>query len=183
MTEPTKPEPTCMPDSEINALWLVFGQRLRLNARRFLGAGRRLEDSEAIANAAFMSLIRYVTENEKDPNSSDDPDLWKVAFGIAKNKSLEANRLVSTKGRGGGMKQQGVSEMADTYTEDPSFFLQLEELMSQLCEYTSKTPLVRQIVERRLQGQSSKDIAAVLQVSESTVSRRLEEIRQFIHES
>ncbi len=37
-------------------------------ARKFLGAGRRLEDSEGIANAAFFSLFRKISTLEGENN-------------------------------------------------------------------------------------------------------------------
>lgn len=170
-------------NTEVENLWLVYGTRLRMIARRFLGAGRRIEDSEGIANAAFLSLVKQVsTEDGLVEDSSDRDALWPLAFGIARNKALQANRRASTITKGGCAECQPADGVQDKGAEDPALLAQLEELIIKLDEYTANTPLVRQIVERRLLGQTSKEIAEVLGVSQSMVSRRLAELRRFMEE-
>ena len=159
----------------------MYGKRLRAIASRFLGSGRRIEDSEGIANAAFLSLVKQIGADDAEDHR-DFEGLWPLAIGIARNKSREANRTGVTQKRGGLVKSTGTDGVADLTAKEPALFAELEELMERLNKYTSETPLVRQIVERRLEGLSSKDIAGILRVSAATVSRRLAELRRFLTE-
>ena len=67
----SKEELLFLNEHDISELWKKLGPELRAVATRFLGAGRSVEDSVGIANAAFHSLIRavdakdLVTEEEK----------------------------------------------------------------------------------------------------------------------
>ena len=165
-------------ESQINNLWLQYGSRLRAVASRFLGAGRQIEDSEGIANAAFHSLINRVNrENEKD-QVVDPYDLWPLALGIARNKARMANRRKTCSPMG-----EFAEEIVDKIGDDPSLFAELEELLQQLKEYTTKNPEFRTIVELKLQGKTSKEIAARLNTSEPTVSRRLAQLKRYLEET
>ena len=168
-------------DTEVNELWTKYGERLRGIACKFLGAGRKIEDSKGIANAAFLSLVKQVGSDDA-ANDRECDGLWPIAFGIAKNKANMANRSESSQKKGGEMKKNSTDGLADELTDDPSLFSELEELIERLNQYTADTPQVRQIVEMRLQGQTSKEIAKTLNTSQSSVSRRLAELRQFLNE-
>lgn len=168
-------------ETEVGNLWKRYGDRLHNLASRFLGSSRRIEDSQGIANAAFLSLIKQIGSEEMESEEGID-GLWPLAMGIARNKAKMAIRKEAAQKRGGGIDFSPTEGVADNTSDDPSFFVELEELVERLDKYTNDTPVVRQIVERRMQGQTSKDIALELGLSQSKVSRRLAELRQFLSE-
>jgi len=173
-------------EPEITELWNQFGPRLRAVATKFLGTGRSIEDSEHIANAAFHSLIKRVNADSAFDNvlAEEQRDgLWPIAIGIARNKSRQANRDARASKRGGSMERSYPDEFPDKLGDDPRLFAELDELLDRLREYTEGDAVTRGIVQQRLQGITSKQIAANLKVSESRVCRRLAELRRFLEES
>ncbi len=166
-------------ESEINTLWQQYGPKLRAVATRFLGAGRRIEDSEGVANAAFHSLIKRVRKDGERAEASDPYDLWALAIGIARNKARMANRKGKNAPNAIG---EFAEEIPDDNSDDPSLFAELEELLLQLRAYTEENELLRSIVQRKLQGKTSKEIAAELGTSEPTVSRRLGQLKRYLEE-
>ena len=173
-------------DSEIADLWNQLGPRLRAVATKFLGTGRAIEDSEHIANAAFHSLIKRVNANGEAGVILDEEQrdgLWPIAIAIARNKALQANRGESAAMRGGKMARNYADDFSDQVGDSPELFAELEELLDRLREYTEGDNITRQIVQQRLQGITSKQIAVNLKISESRVCRRLKELRRFLEES
>ena len=168
-------------DSEVGKLWKMYGERLRGIASKFLGNGRKIEDSQGIANAAFLSLIKQVGADDLE-DDRDYEGLWPLAIGIARNKARMAIRSENAQIRGGRIEFTPIDGVQDQAADDPSFFSELEDLIERLDKYTTDTPIVRQIVERRLQGQTSKEIAKELKTSPSSVSRRLAQLRKFLNE-
>lgn len=171
--------PSRMEESQINDLWLRYGPKLRSTASRFLGAGRRIEDSEGIANAAFHSLINRVNRDGEQAKEVDPYALWPLAIGIARNKARMANR-------GERNAPEPIGEFADEIAggngDDPRLFAELEELLQQLKKYTENNSELQKIVESKLQGKSSKEIARELGTSESSVSRRLGQLKRYLEE-
>ena len=72
-----KEELLVLDENDIAELWKKLGPELKVVASRFLGAGRSVEDSLGIANAAFHSLIRAI--DAKDLVQEDQQlGLWPV---------------------------------------------------------------------------------------------------------
>lgn len=185
-------------EEAINELWKRYGSRIQGIASKYLGAApRRIMDSEDIKNVAFMSLLGYV--NELDPS---DPDviaqrgfsyeelkngIWPIAFGIARKKALLANRKETAGKRGGNVEHAGIQERVfeDGNSDEPWVLASLEETMQFLKTYASQSSnqnLVK-ILQLRIEGVNSKEIALHLKLSEASVSRRLAELRKALSES
>ncbi|QEG21036.1 ECF-type sigma factor [Mariniblastus fucicola] len=184
-------------EDAINELWERYGSRIQGIASKYLGAApRRIMNSEDIKNVAFMSLIGYV--NELDPS---DPDgisqkgfsyeelkdgIWPIAFGIAKKKALLANRKEKAGKRGGDIERSGIQERVfeDDNSEEPWVLASIEEQMQFLKAYATKSASgdIEQILQLRIEGVSSKEIARELKLSEASVCRRLKELRKALSE-
>ena len=187
-------------EDAIADLWRRYGDRLRGIARQHLGPARPVLDSEDIANAAFNSLIRSLRDpNLHDPrdtsstvNSSTaslSPDEWKngiwpIALGIARNKAMEANRRELAAKRGGGYQHASTDRnmVEDSTTSQPHVMALVQEQIEVLHRYVQEKPRLQEILQLRLEGIASNQIAATLGISEASVCRRLAEIRRVLEE-
>ena len=73
----SKEELFVLDENDISDLWKKLGPELRAVASRFLGAGRSVEDSLGIANAAFHSLIRAIDAKDL-VQEEQEIGLWPV---------------------------------------------------------------------------------------------------------
>ena len=86
--EYSKEELLVLDENDISELWKKLGPELRAVASRFLGAGRSVEDSFGIANAAFHSLIRAI--DAKDLVTEEQQiGLWPVLIKTLDPRLLE----------------------------------------------------------------------------------------------
>ena len=84
----SKEELLVLDENDISELWKKLGPELKAVASRFLGAGRSVEDSLGIANAAFHSLIRAI--DAKDLVQEDQQiGLWPVLIETIDARLLE----------------------------------------------------------------------------------------------
>lgn len=86
-----KEEILLLTDADIAELWEKLGPELRRVATRFLGAGRSVEDSVGIANAAFHSLIRAI--DAKDLVDEEQKNgLWPVLIRTVDSKLVRESQ-------------------------------------------------------------------------------------------
>ena len=168
-------------DTDVNKLWANYGERLRTIASRFLGAGRRIEDSHGIANAAFLSLVKKIGSD--DFNEGEADRFWPLAIGIARNKAREANRRALALQRGGGAVTSPIEGVTDARAEDPSVLAQLEELIERLDKYTEERPKLRTTIEKLMEGKTQKEAAIELGMTPVKVHRILAELKAFLSEN
>lgn len=170
----------------------IFQQHLELLKRlaktRLPPGVRRLADEDDIANSVFKSFFKGV-QNDRFPKLETDDDLWQIFGMLVKNKVAGQIRHLSRKKRGGG-KVRGESifagEGGDTMlgglnnlpsgqqTADQA--MQAQEDFDAMLEKLPDEPL-REIAVLKLNSLTNREIASKLDISERSVERKLQRIR------
>jgi DNA-directed RNA polymerase specialized sigma24 family protein len=174
--------------NNIGQLWDRYFQRLvRLAGSRLPGHARRVVDEEDVALSAFQSFCERARQGQF-PEVANRDDLWRVLFAITVRKAIGVVRHQTRQKRGGGrvLGESGLAQGGGTPDGGLARFLsreptpddaaeladQLETLFERLNDAT-----LRVIAFQKLQGLSSEEIAASLDVSTRTVDRKLQLIR------
>ncbi len=174
--------------SDIKRLWdRYFGRLVRLAGARLPAHGRRAFDEEDVALSAFQSFCKRASRGEF-PQMSGRDDLWRLLASITVRKALDTIRHESRQKRGGGRvlgesalpvgEDVGVGGLAEVLRREPTpeevvqFADDYERFLARLQE-----PTLRTVALRRLDGQSTPEIAQALNVSTKTVERKLHLIR------
>jgi DNA-directed RNA polymerase specialized sigma24 family protein len=169
-------------------LWNRYFYRLVALARKKLdGGNRRAEDEEDVALSALASFFGAVGHG-RYPDLSDRTQLWPLLVKITASKSMNQLKRQRALKRGGGKVRgelaidsanQDVRALEHLVGDEPSpqFMAQVSEQCERLIE-TLPDDLLRRIVELKLQGFTSVEIATRLDVVERTVERKLAIIRK-----
>ena len=174
--------------SDIERLWDRYFERLvRLAAARLPAHSRRSFDEEDVALSAFQSFCDRAGRGQF-PQLSDRDDLWRLLATITVRKALDTIRQQSRQKRGGGQvlgesallvgagtEGDGLAEVLSrepTPDEVAGFAENYHRFLARLQE-----PPLRTIALRRLEGQTTREIARALDVSTKTVERKLQLIR------
>jgi RNA polymerase sigma factor (sigma-70 family) len=174
--------------SDIERLWDRYFERLvRLAAARLPAHSRRSFDEEDVALSAFQSFCDRAGRGQF-PQLSDRDDLWRLLATITVRKALDRIRQQSRQKRGGGQvlgesallvgagtEGDGLAEVLSrepTPDEVAGFAEDYHRFLARLQE-----PPLRTIALRRLEGQTTREIARALDVSTKTVERKLQLIR------
>jgi DNA-directed RNA polymerase specialized sigma24 family protein len=178
---------------DIERLWDRYFTRLvRLAAARLPANTRRSFDEEDVALSAFQSFCDRAGRGQF-PQLSDRDDLWRLLATITVRKALHTMRQQTRQKRGGGhvlgesallvggaatAGGDGGDGLADILGREPT----PEEVAGFADDYRRflarlKEPALLTIALRRLEGQSTRDIARALDVSTKTVERKLQLIR------
>jgi RNA polymerase sigma factor (sigma-70 family) len=174
--------------SDIERLWDRYFERLvRLAAARLPAHSRRSFDEEDVALSAFQSFCDRAGRGQF-PQLSDRDDLWRLLATITVRKAIDTIRQQSRQKRGGGQvlgesallvgagtEGEGLAEVLSrepTPDEVAGFAEDYHRFLARLQE-----PPLRTIALRRLEGQTTREIARALDVSTKTVERKLQLIR------
>jgi DNA-directed RNA polymerase specialized sigma24 family protein len=174
--------------SDIERLWDRYFERLvRLAAARLPAHSRRSFDEEDVALSAFQSFCARAGRGQF-PQLSDRDDLWRLLATITVRKAIDTIRQQSRQKRGGGQvlgesallvgagtEGDGLAEVLSrepTPDEVAGFAENYHRFLARLQE-----PPLRTIALRRLEGQTTREIARALDVSTKTVERKLQLIR------
>lgn len=175
---------------DIARLWeRYFGRLVRLAGARLPANARRSFDEEDVALSAFRDFCDRAGRGQF-PQLDDRDDLWRLLATITVRKALDTMRRQSRQKRGGGRvlgesalvgsdgSGSGDEGVVEVLSREPS----PEEVAGFAEDYARflerlDDPTLRQIAQRRLEGHSSAEIAAELNVSTKTVDRKLQLIR------
>jgi DNA-directed RNA polymerase specialized sigma24 family protein len=174
--------------ADIQRLWDRYFKRLvRLAGARLPAHCRRAFDEEDIALSAFQSFCDRAGRGQF-PQLSDRDDLWRLLATITVRKALDTMRHQTRQKRGGGHvlgesallagEDHADSQVAEILSREPT----PEEAASFADDYARfldrlKDPALRSVALRRLEGESTPEIARALKVSTKTVERKLQLIR------
>lgn len=166
-------------------LWQRYFERVRaLAQKRLRDHPRQAADEEDVVVSVFDSLCRGVHEGRFDALSDRD-DLWRLLIVLTRQKSVDAIRREARAKRGGGRVRSldapgsNEQELIDFLRVDPEpAFLacvndECERLLALLRDDTLRT-----IAIRKMEGYTNQEIAAELEVSERTVRRKVDLIRE-----
>ena len=174
-------------ESDVRRLWDRYFERLvSLAGARLPAHGRRAFDEEDVALSAFQSFCDRVGRGQFLKLNGRD-ELWRLLATITVRKALDTLRRQARQKRGGGRLAgesalQGGEDagggLADVLSREPSpeevaqFSDSLQSFLGRLQETS-----LRNVALRRLDGQSTREIARSLDVSAKTVERKLQLIR------
>ncbi|MEX1096269.1 MAG: ECF-type sigma factor [Planctomycetales bacterium] len=169
--------------SAAGPLWEHYFQPLvRFAANRLRGTPRRAADEEDVALSVFQSFCAAAPAG-RFTKLTDRHGLWQLLLRMTRRKAVDYRRRELRKRRGAGAVR-GDSAFDDARApagldgfpgpdDIPQFFVELEERLEELRDDT-----LRAIVVLRLQGHSTGEIAAELDVSRRTVERKLNVVRE-----
>jgi DNA-directed RNA polymerase specialized sigma24 family protein len=174
-------------DADIGRLWDRYFDRLvRLAGARLPAHCRRAFDEEDVAISAFRSFCDRAGRDQF-PRLHDRDDLWRLLATITVRKALDTMRRQTRQKRGGGQvlgesallgggsDGEGVAAVLGrepTPEEVAGFADDYARFLDKLTD-----PAMRAVALRRLEGQSTQEIAQALDVSTKTVDRKLQVIR------
>jgi DNA-directed RNA polymerase specialized sigma24 family protein len=173
---------------DIQRLWDRYFQRLvRLAATRLPVNARRALDEEDIALSAFQSFCDRVGRGQF-PQLDDREDLWRLLATITTRKVFDSLRHQNRQKRGGGriVGESALPDRGTTVTTGMAQFLSREptpEVTVQFAEYCERLldkledPGLKSVALRKLDGQSTGEIASEMGVTTRTVDRKLKLIR------
>lgn len=174
----------------MEAAWKTYFERLARIADQKLAAGvRRTTDGEDVALSVMMTICRRAGAGELN-GVSDRDELWRLMLTILYHKSADKGRQHRAAKRGGGTVRGDSIFLGPTSDTDRMAFAQFAadgpspELLAQLEDERQQLfarledDLLQDIAQRRLEGQSSEEIAADLNLSPRTIRRKLDLIRQ-----
>lgn len=171
------------------ALWERYFQRLVVLARKKLqGAARRVADEEDVALSALGSFFRGA-EQGRFPRLNDRHDLWRLLIVITSRKAADLVQHEHRQKRGGAVQGESAFFKATGAAEEqagagqvegreptPAFAAQVAEEFERLLECLGDAEL-RQVALRKMEGYTTKEIAAKLGCVPRTVERKLRMIR------
>lgn len=158
-------------------LWKrYFAQLVTLARNRYHGLGRD-HDEEDIALSALKSAFLGL-QNQRFPDLTDRTGLWPLLVTITARKAInEANRQRAQK-RNRGLEVRLADEGAlPGATPTPEFALRVAEEIDSLVLALGDV-MLRRIVAFKLEGYTNEEIATKLDVSNRTIVRKLQRIRQ-----
>ncbi len=173
--------------------WKHFYKRLISATRnRIIDTARRVADEDDVVNTVF-GLCFHATREGKYPDLQDRYSLWGFLLSVSEKQLINLNRDHTRQKRGGG-KTRGESVFMNPLNPDrrgiedivgaeptPEFAAmvaeQSEVLLSQLDESQ------RRVATLKMAGFQNSEIAESLEVSISTIERKLSLIREVWREA
>jgi len=166
-------------DTSVETLWATLFQKIAAySSSRIKSHPNRQIDEQDITSSVFASLIRGCRAG-RFGEITDFDELTRLLQAMAKRKIVDRIRYLTRKKRTGITHQvESVDELStaellhaceEEYRPEASAMLNevVESAISQLSER------LRPIVGLRLQGYEHSEIAEILQISTSTVARKL----------
>lgn len=168
-------------------LWEHFYTRLITGIRsRVSVQARRVSDEDDVANAAFDQCFRAIRE-KRYPDLRDRHSLWGFLLNVSERQLFNLHRNHMRQKRGGGQvrgesvffrpnnpDRRGIEEVAGP-EPTPDFVVAVAEQSDRLLDRLDTVQ--RQIALLKLAGYTNNDIGRELEISISTVERKLALIR------
>jgi len=163
-------------------IWEAYFRRIVGLARaRLRHSPCRAADAEDVALSAFDSFCRGVDAG-RFPRLDDRHDLWQVLVLITVRKAIDLRHHEGRPMRGSG-KVKSLSDLAEhgfdpTHDEPgPEIAAQVADQYRRLMERLSE-PILRSVVNWKLEGYTNDEIAGRLGCVTSTVERKLQRVRR-----
>ncbi len=173
----------------VQQLWERYFRRLVGLARKKLqGDARLVADKEDVALSAFDSFCRH-SEEGRFPGLQDRDDLWRLLVTITVRKAVDRVRTERRRKRGGGAVLDEAAlaiagDSSDVGLEQivgreptPAFAAQVAEEYRRLLE-ALRDDTMRNIAVWKMEGDTTKEVAAKLGCAPITVERKLRRIRE-----
>ena len=169
-----------------------FERLVRLAENHVKRTRQRSVDAEDVADYVFADLVLGARE-QRFPKLTDRQSLWQLLIAITKHKAADAIRRETRAKRGGG-RVRGESILtgkdgdgrsrgfAHVIGNDPTpdDFAQYNDVLIRLLEQLDRSNPggdLRQILLRRIQGETIDEMAAAFDVVPETIQRRIKRIR------
>lgn len=176
--------------SALSPLWRRYFERLLPLARRRLGTVRRHQDEEDVVLSAFDSFAARVQKDDL-PQLVGRDDLWALLAVITVRKAINARVREGRQKRGGGRvhgdsvgAEPGLFGLHDVLASGPGPEDEVvaAELFESLLGRLGSADL-RTVALEKLRGLTNAEIASRLLVSERTIERKLQLIRDVWNET
>jgi RNA polymerase sigma factor (sigma-70 family) len=174
--------------ADISRLWDRYFERLvRLAGARLPAHCRRSFDEEDVALSAFQSFCERAGRGQF-ARLNDRDDLWRLLATITVRKALDTMRRQTRQKRGGGqvLGESALLGGGGDDGEGVAAILGREPTPEEVARFADDyarfldrltDPTLRAVALRRLEGQSTQEIARAMDVSTKTVDRKLQLIR------
>ncbi len=160
--------------AKVQNLWERYCHRIVALARQVLRlSSRAVADEEDVANIAFASFIKAV-ENDRFPKLDDRNDVWQVLIVITRRKAITQKKKFG---------KPGPVPLPEEFLEliskepDPEFVAEMVDQCRFLLHKLDEDEL-RQIATWKMEEFTISAIAKKLNLSPSTIERRLRLIRK-----
>ena len=173
-------------------LWERYFERLvKTTEWKMRDISKRVADEEDIAISAFNSMFLGAAQGQYDQLKNRE-DLWKLLVSITSHKIVDQVRNQTSQKRGSGEVRgesiflnvndaespAGFEMFVDgDHQASPEFMMSLEEEHQRLLELL-RDDTQRDIATLKLEGLTSEEIAAKLEISLRSVERKLNLIRE-----
>jgi DNA-directed RNA polymerase specialized sigma24 family protein len=177
-------------EQAITELWSRYFERIVRLARQRLGnSPRRVADEEDVAVSVFRCLCAGA-ENGRLAEIGHRDDLWRVLVTMTLRKTIDQQRHLSGKKRGGGKvrgesvfgrpdqksRMAGLDQFGDG-TPTPQLLAIIEEEGFRLLDLL-EDPNLRQVALWKLEGFTNDEIAQRMQLTTRSIERKLQRIRE-----
>ena len=169
-----------------------FEQLVRLAEKHVNSTRQRGVDAEDVADHAFADLVLGAPK-QRFPKLTDRQSLWQLMIAITKHKATDAIRKETRIKRGGG-RVRGESILIDRDVDGgsrgfaevigneptPDDLAQYNDVLTRLLDVLDRSNPggdLRQILMRRIQGETINEMAAAFDVVPETIQRRIKRIR------
>jgi RNA polymerase sigma factor (sigma-70 family) len=174
--------------SDIQRLWDRYFERLvRLAGARLPTHCRRSFDEEDVALSAFQTFCDRAGRGQF-PQLNGRDELWRLLATLTVRKALDTMRHQTRQKRGGGRvlgesallgaEDAAGQGLAEVLGREPTPE-EAAQFADDYCRFLAllREPSLQAVALRRLEGQSTQEIAESLNVSPRTVERKLQLIR------
>jgi DNA-directed RNA polymerase specialized sigma24 family protein len=163
-------------------LWAVYFRRLRGLARRLLrGRVVRTIDGEDVAASVFRSFYDRARAGEFS-RLRGRGDLWALLAALTSNKCVDRMRREGRVKRGGRAAAMGLSRVGDVVggAEGPLGLAELADLRERFFSALDgcADPALRRIVQWKLEGETTGEVARRLGCVRRTVERKIRLIQE-----
>ena len=167
-----------MNSEEIDNLFREYLPRIiRLAEYNVAPKYRRLFDAEDIGGTVVRTVARRISEGTF--KFDDEESLWKQLVTITLRRISNKIRNANAQKRGGGRPSESLEKLAAiAKTPDPSHAVALAEVVKNVGEHLDETG--QKVLELRMASLNYEEIAAELSVSERTVGRKIELIKELL---
>jgi DNA-directed RNA polymerase specialized sigma24 family protein len=164
-------------------IWRRYFERLLPLARsKIRGLPQRAADEEDILVSVFDRFFRAAREN-RFARLHDRDDLWQILLVLTDRKVADQFRAEAAQKRGGGaVRQELTGSEADlrqlvVQEPEPEFIEAFNENLSRALRRLGD-PKTREVALLRMEGVENSEIAARVEISLSSVERKLRVIRE-----